>query len=182
MQALIFQVSIIRTESEGQAKDIMEIMADADAVLVAGGDGTIMEAVTGLMKRADRTEAARVPIGILPVRKTNSFAHSLFGLDEEVKLMGEATMSVIRHLKKRLSRIEVQNRSEDKYFRGKKIHCVNRVEVGAWKDVLWDCDLDIKYLEDSDNFNGTEIVMTEPSSHSQKSNQAKFCGSHHPVQ
>ena len=45
----------------------MEIMADADAVLLAGGDGTIMEAVTGLMKRADRAEAARVPIGILPV-------------------------------------------------------------------------------------------------------------------
>lgn len=47
------RVSVIRTEGEGQAKDIMEIMADADAVLVAGGDGTIMEAVTGLMRRAD---------------------------------------------------------------------------------------------------------------------------------
>ena len=58
---------MIRTEGEGGAKDIMEIMIDADAVLVAGGDGTIMEAVTGLMKRADRAEAARVPIGILPV-------------------------------------------------------------------------------------------------------------------
>merc|ERR1719348_385009 len=45
------KVSIIRTESDGQAKDIMEIMADADAVLVAGGDGTLMEAVTGLLRR-----------------------------------------------------------------------------------------------------------------------------------
>ena len=31
---MILQVSVIRTESDGQAKDIMEIMKDADAVLV----------------------------------------------------------------------------------------------------------------------------------------------------
>ena len=47
------KVSVMRTESEGQAKDIMEIMADADAVLVAGGDGTLMETVTGLLRRPD---------------------------------------------------------------------------------------------------------------------------------
>ena len=66
--------------------------------------------------------------------RTNSLAHSLFGLEDEVKLMGEATMSVIRHLRRPLSVIEVENRSEDEYFRGRKLHCVNRVEVGAWKD------------------------------------------------
>lgn len=193
------KVSIIRTESEGQAKDIMEIMADADAVLLAGGDGTIMEAVTGLMKRSDRAEAAKVPIGILPVGKTNSLAHSLFGVDDDVKLMGEATMSVIRHLKKPLSLIEVENRSEDEYYRGRKLYCVNRIEIGSWKDarlrtdrywlfgfglknyitylgsftsgqkeVLWDCDLDINYLEESDG--GEKVLRTETSSPSQKSN------------
>ena len=41
------KVSLIRTERVAEAGDIMEIMKDADAVLVAGGDGTIMEAVTG---------------------------------------------------------------------------------------------------------------------------------------
>ena len=76
---IFFQVSVIRTESEGQAKDIMEIMADADAVLVAGGDGTIMEAVTGLLRRPDHLEAAKIPLGVLPVGKTNSLAHKLFG-------------------------------------------------------------------------------------------------------
>ena len=175
----------------------MEIMADADAVLLAGGDGTIMEAVTGLMKRSDRAEAAKVPIGILPVGKTNSLAHSLFGVDDDVKLMGEATMSVIRHLKKPLSLIEVENRSEDEYYRGRKLYCVNRIEIGSWKDarlrtdrywlfgfglknyitylgsftsgqkeVLWDCDLDINYLEDSDG--DEKVLRTETSSPSQK--------------
>ena len=41
------KVSVMRTERVGEAGDIMEIMKDADAVLVAGGDGTLMEAVTG---------------------------------------------------------------------------------------------------------------------------------------
>ena len=36
--------------SKGQASEIMEIMDDTDAVLVAGGDGTLMEAVTGLLR------------------------------------------------------------------------------------------------------------------------------------
>ena len=127
-------MSVIRTESEGQAKDIMEIMSDADAVLVAGGDGTVMEVLTGLLRRPDKAEAAKIPIGILPVGKTNTLAYRLFGHDDNVRLMGEATMSVIRDLKKPHGVIEVENRSEDETFRGKKLYCVNRVELGAWKD------------------------------------------------
>ena len=45
------KVSVMRTEGEGQAKDILEIVKDCDAVLIAGGDGTLMEAVTGFMRR-----------------------------------------------------------------------------------------------------------------------------------
>ena len=69
------KVDVIRTEGEGQAKDIMEIMKDADAVLVAGGDGTVMEAVTGLMRRPDSERLGRtLPIGVLPVGNTNQSA------------------------------------------------------------------------------------------------------------
>jgi len=128
------KVSVIRTESEGQAKDIMEIMSDADAVLVAGGDGTLMEAVTGLLRRKDRDTASKIPIGVLPVGKTNTLAHKLFSSDDNVKLMGLAAMSVVRQLKKPLSVIELENRSEDENFRGKKMYCVNNVELGGWKD------------------------------------------------
>ena len=127
------KVSVMRTESEGQAKDIMEIMKDADAVLVAGGDGTVMEAVTGLLRRTDGA-AARLPLGVLPVGKTNSLAHSLFRTNEDVRLMAEATMSVVRQLKKPVSVMEVENKSEDEAMRGKKLYFLNRLEIGAWKD------------------------------------------------
>jgi len=135
------KVSVIRTESEGQAKDIMEIMADADAVLVAGGDGTLMEAVTGLLRRKDKETAVKVPLGVLPVGRTNTLAHKLYaGGDNTVRLMGEATMSVVRQLRKPLGVIQVENRAEDETMRGKKLFCINNVELGAWKDARLRCD------------------------------------------
>ena len=103
-----FKVSVIRTESDGQAKEIMQLMKDADAVLVAGGDGTVMEVVTGLMRREDRDAAAQVPIGILPVGKNNLTAKSLFpGAENQVRLLGEATMAVVRQLRRPTGVIEV---------------------------------------------------------------------------
>ena len=45
------KVSTIRTEGQGQAKDILAVMEKSDAVLVAGGDGTLMETVTGLLRQ-----------------------------------------------------------------------------------------------------------------------------------
>lgn len=136
------KVSVIRTQSEGEAKDIMEIMSDADAVLVAGGDGTLMEAVTGLMRRKDKESAVKIPIGVLPVGKTNTLALSLFGEDNEnsVRLMGNAAISVVRQLRKPLSVIEVENRGEDEGRRGNKIYCVNNLELGAWTDARLRCD------------------------------------------
>jgi len=134
------KVSVIRTESEGQAKDIMEIMTDAEAVLVAGGDGTLMETVTGLLRRKDKETAVKVPIGVLPVGKTNTLAHKLFSTDDSVRLMGEATMSVVRQLKKPVGVIEVENRGEDENMRGKKLYCVNNMELGGWKDARLRCD------------------------------------------
>ena len=51
--------------SKGQASEIMELMDDTDAVLVAGGDGTLMEAVTGLLRRKDINLVSRsLPLGI----------------------------------------------------------------------------------------------------------------------
>ena len=53
------KVGIIKTEKEGQAKDIMEIMDNTDAVLVAGGDGTAAEVSTG--HSASRAVPCRPP-------------------------------------------------------------------------------------------------------------------------
>jgi len=125
-----FKVSVIRTESDGQAKEIMQLMKDADAVLVAGGDGTVMEVVTGLMRREDRDAAAKVPIGILPVGKNNLTAKGLFpGMDNQVRLLGEATMAVVRQLRRPTGVMQVENQTV-----GKSIYAMNQLDLGAWKD------------------------------------------------
>ena len=122
------KVSLIRTERVAEAGDIMEIMKDADAVLVAGGDGTIMEAVTGskriesvltartetitkfkfagLMRRPDASKlGTTLPIGVLPVGKSNHLAHNLFPsisssgkIESEVEMMAGAAMSCVKSI------------------------------------------------------------------------------------
>ncbi|CAB4054116.1 AGK [Lepeophtheirus salmonis] len=73
------KVSVIRTEGMGQAKEIMKIMSDADAVLIAGGDGTLMETITGLLRRKDANSYAKsIVLGVLPVGKDNKMAKNTF--------------------------------------------------------------------------------------------------------
>lgn len=72
------RTSLVLTEREGEAKDLMEIMDNAHCVVVAGGDGTVHEVVTGLLRRADVNEAIkRFPIGIVPLGKHNRVAFQL---------------------------------------------------------------------------------------------------------
>lgn len=136
------KVSIVRTEGQGQAKQIMELLEESDAVLVAGGDGTIMEAVTGMLRRNDTEKfCLNVPLGILPVGQNNFMAKTLFPNSEDnrsnsdVRLMAEATMSVIRQLFRPIDVMQIENLSEDgSIFQGKKLYGLRQVQVGAFRD------------------------------------------------
>lgn len=44
----------LQTDYEGQAKKLMELMEQTDMLIVAGGDGTVQEVVTGLLRRPDQ--------------------------------------------------------------------------------------------------------------------------------
>ena len=58
------ELHVVRTEHEGQAKAYMSVLDNniVDAIIVAGGDGTLSEIVTGLLRRDDAI-ADRMPIG-----------------------------------------------------------------------------------------------------------------------
>lgn len=58
------ELHVVRTEHEGQAKAYMSVLDNniVDAIMVAGGDGTLSEIVTGLLRREDGV-ADRIPIG-----------------------------------------------------------------------------------------------------------------------
>lgn len=48
-------VTIVKTDYEGQAKKLLELMENTDVIIVAGGDGTLQEVVTGVLRRTDET-------------------------------------------------------------------------------------------------------------------------------
>ncbi len=82
----------MRTEGEGQAKGILEVMKDSDAVLVAGGDGTVMEAVTGFMRREDAKKLrTTLPLGVLPVGKRNRLARYFPGCFQQCARYGNTS-------------------------------------------------------------------------------------------
>ncbi|GFR29820.1 acylglycerol kinase, mitochondrial [Trichonephila clavata] len=126
-----YRVSVFQTESEKQAENLMEIMANTDAVLIAGGDGTLQEAVTGLLRRPG-VEEEFLPMGIVPLGKTNSVAEHLFGskASSRPQLMAEAVMAVIRESTTRMDVLKVQFVDEDK-----PVYGMITFEQGAFGDV-----------------------------------------------
>lgn len=45
-----FCVDVLQTESEGHAKTLIEKLKNTDAIIIGGGDGTVSEVITGIIK------------------------------------------------------------------------------------------------------------------------------------
>ena len=54
--------SLLQTDYEGQAKKLMELMEQTDMLIVAGGDGTLQEVITGLLRRADHVSCVALTV------------------------------------------------------------------------------------------------------------------------
>ena len=68
-----YEVTVFLTTGPGSGTGIVEARAaDYDLVVCAGGDGTLNETITGLLRAG-----ARCPIGYIPCGSTNDFAATL---------------------------------------------------------------------------------------------------------
>ena len=68
-----YEVTIHPTQAPQEArKMVAEKAGKYDLVVCSGGDGTLDEAVSGMMRREERTA-----IGYIPAGSTNDFANSL---------------------------------------------------------------------------------------------------------
>ncbi|XP_013780224.1 acylglycerol kinase, mitochondrial-like [Limulus polyphemus] len=125
------KVSIIQTEQAGQARDLLEIMNNTDAVIIAGGDGSLHEAVTGLFRRPDADfVSTHLPLGIIPIGKSNSVARKLFTTSTtlEAERLAEAAMSVIKQVTKPMDVMRIEGE------RGRPVYAVSKLEFGAFRD------------------------------------------------
>lgn len=68
-----YEVVIHPTQGREDARNLIaETAGEYDLIVCSGGDGTLDEAVTGLMQ-----SGAKVPLGYIPAGSTNDFANSL---------------------------------------------------------------------------------------------------------
>jgi len=111
-------VHIVKTEFEGQATGYMDVIekGSTDAVILVGGSGLVMEAVTGLLRRPDSQDVVDAfPLGIIPTGDRNTFVKSLLSpllprerTMNDVKFMGEAAMAIIRGKPKKIDALKIE--------------------------------------------------------------------------
>ncbi|XP_014601075.1 PREDICTED: acylglycerol kinase, mitochondrial [Polistes canadensis] len=134
-------VTVVQTESTSHTRSIVENLDIlTDAIIVAGGDGTLSDVITGLMRRYKNNfhSVKQCPIGVLPLGETNTVSHALNSLRFnnllEIREMTEATMAVIKGNQKFIDIIEVYPLKEDSENELKPVYAAGTIEWGAWQD------------------------------------------------
>ncbi|CAI8038527.1 Acylglycerol kinase, mitochondrial [Geodia barretti] len=126
-------VTVVESQREGHLRSLMSyIDPQTDYIVVAGGDGTLMEVLTGLMRRTDVEEMRSIPIGILPLGRENRFYQSNLSsttFKPPVRAIGDATMDIIRseHTKP-LNLMEIKPES------GRLLYALSSVQWGPMRD------------------------------------------------
>lgn len=124
------QITVVKTDYEGQAKKLIELMEETDMLIVAGGDGTLQEVITGLLRRPDQDIFSKTPIGFIPLGSHNSLSPSLHLLsDNKVKDITSATLSILKGETVPLDVLQIKGEKEQPVF------ALMGLRWGAFRDV-----------------------------------------------
>jgi len=101
-------VRLVRLDKNSEANEYMKAldMTDTDCIVVAGGNATLNECISGLISRSDSNDfLKKIPIGIIPIGETNVFANKWFSQlgiqktdESEIRMMADSAFSIIRGL------------------------------------------------------------------------------------
>lgn len=131
-------IEVIQTDSEGHARRYIEEIDTLPAVILcAGGDGTLSEVVTGLLRRQHPNEPLST-IGVLPVGRTNTVAQTLFNYSSEsridrVKGLANAAISVVRGKNEKRDVMKIEQIEDEAR---KPIYALATLEWGAFRDAF----------------------------------------------
>uniref|UniRef100_A0A3B5LPN4 Acylglycerol kinase, mitochondrial n=1 Tax=Xiphophorus couchianus TaxID=32473 RepID=A0A3B5LPN4_9TELE len=124
------EITVVKTDYEGQAKKLMELMEQTDMLIVAGGDGTLQEVITGLLRRPDQAAFSSTPIGFIPLGSHNSLSPSLHFLsDNKVKDITAATLSILKGETVPVDVLQIKGEKEQPVF------ALIGLRWGAFRDV-----------------------------------------------
>lgn len=135
------KVSLIETESPNQAFELMKIMSNCDGVAIVGGDGTVHEAINGLLHRPDCVEASRqFPIGIMPTGQYNTIAryiHQRLSYRNQKEFLAHATMRLVDQVQEKFDVLKVEPLESELKERAKEplpIFALRDVRYGKFQD------------------------------------------------
>uniref|UniRef100_A0A8C5IB02 Acylglycerol kinase, mitochondrial n=1 Tax=Junco hyemalis TaxID=40217 RepID=A0A8C5IB02_JUNHY len=122
-------VTIVKTDHEGQAKQLLEIMENTDLIIIAGGDGTVQEVITGLLRRADEAAFSKIPIGFIPLGKTCTLSHTLYPeCTNQVQHITNATLAILKGETVPLDVLQIKGKKEQPVF------AVSGLRWGSYRD------------------------------------------------
>lgn len=135
------KVSLIETESPNQAFNLMKIMSNCDGVAIVGGDGTVHEAINGLLHRPDNAEAAKqYPIGIMPTGQYNTIArylHQRLHYRNQKEFLAQATMRLVDQVQEKFDVLKIEPIDSELKEQSKEplpIYALRDVRYGKFQD------------------------------------------------
>eukprot|EP00794_Sanderia_malayensis_P014322 gene14322-15811_t len=104
-------VTLIKTDYEGHAKSLPGyIDPNTDGIVIAGGGGTLMEVATGLIRLQDKEVVSKIPIGVVPLGRTNMFCRNFYNnAAQDARSTGNATMAIIKGETKMVDVLEIES-------------------------------------------------------------------------
>nr|XP_032822968.1 acylglycerol kinase, mitochondrial [Petromyzon marinus] len=124
-----FEVTVVKTDHEGQAQDLLGVLDRTDAIVVAGGNGTLLEVVTGMLRRDDEADFSKIPIGIIPLGKVNTVG-GIVNLQEEdqVRRITSAALAIVRGSTVPVDVLQVVG------VKGKPVYALSELRWGNYRD------------------------------------------------
>ena len=109
--------SVKKTSSSADVKSFVNHLdlSQVDGLVIVGGDGTIHDAIAGLMSRSDWKKAIELPIGIIPAGTGNGLAKSLLELRGETYDPLNAAFSIAKGKQQSLDLIKVKQNDKQYY-------------------------------------------------------------------
>uniref|UniRef100_A0A8C3CHZ4 Acylglycerol kinase, mitochondrial n=1 Tax=Cairina moschata TaxID=8855 RepID=A0A8C3CHZ4_CAIMO len=120
-------VTVVKTDYEGQAKKLLELMENTDLIIIAGGDGTVQEAAF-----------SKIPIGFIPLGKTCTLSHTLYPESmNQVQHITNATLAILKGETVPLDVLQIKGEKEQPVFAVTGLRWGSYRDAGAKASKYW---------------------------------------------
>ncbi|NWS06239.1 AGK protein, partial [Motacilla alba] len=129
-------VTVVKTDYEGQAKKLLELMENTDLIIIAGGDGTVQEVLqeklhanVNLLSLCFQAAFSKIPIGFIPLGKTCTLSHTLYPEStNQVQHITNATLAILKGETVPLDVLQIKGEKEQPVF------AVSGLRWGSYRD------------------------------------------------